>query len=119
LRILLVDDHEDTLELFSTLLEGWGHEVRAVQQSALALSTALELLPDVVFLDLGMPGLDGYDVARLLRQEPRLEEVFLVAVTGHGPEEVQARASSFDDHLMKPVDPQQLQVFLEQLSHRG
>jgi two-component system, sensor histidine kinase len=73
MRILLVDDHRDTLEIFSTLLEMWGHEVRPVQRPALALSTALEFLPDVVFLDLGMPEMDGSEVARLLRQHPRLE----------------------------------------------
>lgn len=116
MRILLVDDHRDTLEIFSALLEMWGHEVRPVQRPALALSTALEFLPDVVFLDLGMPEMDGSEVARLLRQHPRLEGLHLVAVTGHGIEEVQARGARFDAHLMKPVDPRELRGFIQRLA---
>ena len=116
MRILLVDDHRDTLEIFSTLLEVWGHEVRPVEQPALALSAALEFLPDVAFLDLGMPGMDGNEVARLLRQHPNLDGLYLVAVTGHGIEEVEAGGAGFDAHLMKPVDPRELRGFIQRLA---
>jgi len=115
MRVLIVDDHLDTLDMFSTLLELWGHEVRAIQQPALALATALELLPDVVFLDLEMPGIDGCEIARTMRGDQQLEGTFLVAVTGHGLEEDRARthAAGFDGHLLKPVDTQQLKPFLQ------
>jgi CheY-like chemotaxis protein len=116
MRVLLVDDHLDTLQIFSLLLERWGHEVRTLQQPALALTTALEFLPDVAFLDLGMPEMDGYEVARLMRQNPRLKRVFLVAVTGHSEHEERAREAGLDAHLMKPVEPRKLQSFVEVLA---
>jgi two-component system, sensor histidine kinase len=118
-RVLLIDDHSDTLEIFNALLESWGHEVRTIQQPTLAHSAALEFLPDLVLLDLGMPGLDGREVARLFREDPRFEGLFLVAVTGRTLEEVEAEGAVFDAHLMKPVDFHLLQGILEIPSGSG
>jgi CheY-like chemotaxis protein len=119
MRVLIVDDHLDTLDMFSTLLGLWGHEVRAIQQPALALAEALKFLPDVVFLDLEMPEIDGYEVARAMRGRHRLDGTFLMAVTGHGLEEDRARthAAGFDGHLLKPVVAQQLKQFLQKRPH--
>jgi CheY-like chemotaxis protein len=116
MRVLLMDDHLDTLEIYSVLFQGWGHEVRALQQPSLVLSTALEFLPDVAFLDLGMPEIDGFEVARMMRQHPRLERVFLVAMTGHSNQEDRAKEAGIEAYLMKPVDIAKLQSFVEELS---
>lgn len=119
MRILLVDDHLDTLEIFSVLFQGWGHEVRTLQQPSIALTTALEFLPDVAFLDLGMPEIDGYKVARMMRQHPRLERVFLVAMTGHSDQEDRAREAGLDSFFLKPVDLEKLKSFVEGLRSRS
>jgi CheY-like chemotaxis protein len=114
MRVLVVDDDMDTLEIFSALLGLWDHEVRTVQDAPLALSAALEFRPDFVLLDLGMPETDGYQVARLIREQPLLKATVLAAVTGYGMEEDRARtrAAGFDLHLLKPVDPVQLKALL-------
>ena len=116
MRILLMDDHLDTLEIYSVLFQGWGHEVRALQQPSLVLSTALEFMPDVAFLDLGMPEIDGFEVARMMRQHPRFETVFLVAMTGHSNQEERAKEAGINAYFTKPVDIGKLQSFVEGLS---
>jgi CheY-like chemotaxis protein len=116
MRVLVVDDDQDTLDLISTMLELWGHEVRALSESPLALPGALEFLPEIVFLDVSMPKIDGYEVAMLIRQHQALDSTFLVAVTGHGREQDKQRANAagFDMHLLKPVDLNDLQVLLKE-----
>ncbi|XXX72124.1 GAF domain-containing protein [Sorangium sp. So ce134] len=106
LRILVVDDSVDGAESLALLLRISGHEAQAVHTGPEALTAARALGPDLVFLDIGLPGMNGYEVARRLRSEPDLAGLFLVALTGWGTEEDrrQAREAGFDHHLTKPVD---------------
>lgn len=109
-RVLVVDDNVDAAESLAELLRLHGHEVVTAHTGPAAITTAQASCPEVVFLDLGLRGLDGYEVARRLRPaggagkwRPRL----LVAVTGYAAEEdrSRSRAAGFDAHLVKPVDP--------------
>ncbi|AWG45956.1 MULTISPECIES: ATP-binding protein [unclassified Massilia] len=106
LRILLADDNTDAVELLREILELEGHRVEVAADGLAALETAAGFLPDVAFLDIGMPGLNGYEVARRLRATPALAQARLVAVTGWGTQEDRARseAAGFDAHLTKPVE---------------
>lgn len=115
MRVLVVDDNQDTLDLFFTWLKLWGHEVRVLAEPVLALPAALEFLPDIVFLDIVMPEMDGCEVAVLMRQHKVLDSSFLVAVTGHGRKEDHERthAAGFDVHLLKPVEVRDLQLLLK------
>jgi PAS domain S-box-containing protein len=110
LRILLADDNQDALELLREVLEMEGHTVHAAVNGVAALEAAAWFAPDIAFLDIGMPGLNGYEVARRLRALPAGREAVLVAVTGWGTEEdrVKSSAAGFDAHLTKPVDLQSL-----------
>jgi PAS domain S-box-containing protein len=106
LRILLADDNADAVELLRDLLELEGHQVEVAANGLAAIEAAESFLPDVAFLDIGMPGLNGYEVARRLRATPALAQARLVAVTGWGTQEDRARseAAGFDAHLTKPVE---------------
>ncbi|AGP38016.1 GAF domain-containing protein [Sorangium cellulosum] len=106
LRILVVDDSVDGAESLALLLRISGHETRAVHTGPDALTATRELGADIVFLDIGLPGMNGYEVARRLRAEPDRSGLFLVALTGWGTEDDrrQAREAGFDHHLTKPVD---------------
>ncbi|MBA2542962.1 MAG: response regulator, partial [Deltaproteobacteria bacterium] len=106
LRILIVDDNVDAAELLSMLLETDGSEIRIAHTGLAALDLAAELRPHVVLLDLGLPGIDGYEVARRLRADSSLTQPLLVAVTGWGTEEDRRKTkdAGFDQHLVKPVD---------------
>ena len=114
-RILVVEDNPDGLESLVALLELLGYAAAAAQDGPAALSVAAGFAPELVLLDLGLPGMDGYDVVRALRAEPRHAGVILVALTGWGAEQDRARTAQagFDHHLTKPVDPDQLEAFLE------
>jgi len=105
-RILVVDDNEDAADSLAMMLSLDGHEVRKAYTGAKALSCVRDFLPDVVLLDIGLPGMDGYEVARLIREEPNGEHVRLIALTGYGQEsdKTRARAAGFDEHLVKPVE---------------
>jgi len=105
-RILVVDDNLDTAESLSLLLRMRGHEVGVAHSGPAALEAALAFAPEVVLLDIGLPGLDGYQVARELRRNPRLANALLVALTGYGQDEdrLLAQEAGFDHHLTKPVD---------------
>jgi len=105
-RILVVDDNADAAASLALLLRFSGHEVHVAHEGEAALSLAETLLPDVVLLDVGMPGLDGYEVARRLRERPSTRDVVIIAVTGYGAEgdRRRARAAGFDHHLTKPVE---------------
>jgi len=106
LRILLADDNQDALELLRDVLQMEGHTVQGAVNGMAALEAAAWFAPDIAFLDIGMPGLNGYEVARRLRALPAGREAVLVAVTGWGTEEdrVKSSAAGFDFHLTKPVD---------------
>ncbi|CAK0777356.1 polar amino acid transport system substrate-binding protein [Gammaproteobacteria bacterium] len=112
--ILVVDDNPDVAESFALLLEIWGHHVHVVYNGEAAIATCSQLRPEIVFLDIGLPGIDGYETARRLRQTEAGRAVYLVAVTGYGQEEdvAQATAAGFDAHLLKPVVPEALEACL-------
>jgi PAS domain S-box-containing protein len=106
-RVLLVEDRRDVADSLALLLGARGHEVRVAYDGPEALEAAGAFRPDAVLLDIGLPGLDGLEVARRLRQEPGLEGVLLVTLSGYGTEEDhrRSRESGCDAHLVKPVDP--------------
>jgi signal transduction histidine kinase len=114
LRILVVDDNEDAVESLALLLRLHGHEVRTALDGVVALEVARDFHPEVVLLDIGLPKMDGYQVARRLRAEEELHGVFLAAMTGYGQDEDRRRSqeTGFDCHLVKPVDPAALESLL-------
>jgi CheY-like chemotaxis protein len=114
-RILVVDDNADAADSLKLLLQLDGHRVEAALSSAEALERVQSFKPDIVLLDIGLPNMDGYEVARRIRAMPALADVQLIALTGYGQAEdkVRAKASGFDDHLIKPVDYSALRQALE------
>ena len=107
----------DAANSLALLLKLRGHEVRVAYSGIAALETARSYRPDIVFLDIGMPNMDGYEVARRLRQEPGLEKVVLAALTGWGQQEDRRRAAEagFNHHVVKPPEPKSLQIVLAEL----
>jgi two-component system CheB/CheR fusion protein len=105
-RVLLVEDNPDAAESLVMLLEILGHQVRVVHDGTAALDVAPDYAPHVMLVDIGLPGMDGYEVARRIRGTPALVGTVLVALTGYGREEDRQRAfaAGFDHHLVKPVD---------------
>ena len=114
-RIVVADDNEDSAESFAILLSFSGHEVRIAHDGAAALDAVRAFRPDVAFLDIGMPGLTGYEVAQAVRAEPWGREIKLIAVTGWGQNEDKRRAleAGFDHHITKPLNPSNLGSLLE------
>ena len=114
LRLMVVDDNADAAHTLALLLESVGHSVAVQTHSASALEQALAEPPDVVMLDIGMPGMDGYEMARRLTAAPTTALCTLVALTGYGSDEDRAcsYAAGFDHHLVKPVDFEALQALL-------
>jgi len=120
-RILLADDNRDALDSLATLLQCDGHEVHTAADGAEALEVAADCRPDVVLLDIGMPKLDGYEVARRIRAEPWGKSTVLIALTGWGQDEDRRRSREvgFDSHLVKPLDPDALSTLLSKLPARA
>ena len=120
-RVLIVDDNEDAAETLALLLRGDGHEVRTAHDGSAALREAEAFRPEIVFLDIGLPGMDGYAVAQRMRQEPTSAGILLVALTGYGQDEDRRRSreAGFDHHLVKPVEPAALQQLLACPAHVG
>lgn len=116
-RLLVVDDNHDAADSLAMLLRLQGHEVVVAHDGYVALKVASESRPEMAFLDIGMPGMDGYELARRLRQQPGLDDVRLAAMTGWGQEEDRRRSreAGFDHHLVKPADPIVLQELLATL----
>ncbi len=116
-RVLVVDDNKDAVEMLAITLQMFGHEVQAAYNGQTALETAVAYQPDFVLLDIGLPDMDGYEVARRLRQQPRGKNLNLIAMTGYGQDSdrQQSQQAGFDHHLVKPVEPQKLQDLLETL----
>jgi PAS domain S-box-containing protein len=114
LRVLVVDDNVDTAQSLAMLLKLYGHEVWPVHTGPKALEVAQAEQPDVILLDIGLPGMDGYEVARHLREQQGMDKVRLIAMTGYGQEADRQRSqgAGFDHHLVKPVDPAKLQELL-------
>jgi CheY-like chemotaxis protein len=119
-RILVVDDNVDAAEMLSMLLELDGHEVCAVHDGKAALTAAQTHRPDVILLDIGLPELNGYEVAKWLRSHEAFRRTVVIAMTGFGQERdcQQSLESGCDAHLTKPVAPQVLRDFLRDLNGR-
>lgn len=113
-RILVVEDNADFQELLAMSATSWGHDVDTASDGKEGLERILETSPDLALVDIGLPGLDGHEVARRVRADPRGAKVALVALTGYGSREQRAEAlqSGFDCVLVKPVEPALLQKVL-------
>jgi len=113
-RLLLIDDNVDAVESLALLLSAEGHQVRTAYEGESALAVAEDFHPDLVILDIGLPGMDGYEVARKIRARPQIGSPTLVALTGYGQQEdrKRARAAGFDHHFIKPADVQALQKLI-------
>ena len=113
-RLLVVDDNKDAADSLAMLLRLQGHEVRVAYSGMAALEMTKTYTPDVVFLDIGMPGMDGYEAARRIREQPGLGKTVLAALTGWGQQEDRRRTAEagFDHHLVKPPEPQLLESLL-------
>jgi signal transduction histidine kinase len=113
-RLLLIDDNVDAVESLALLLSADGHQVRTAYEGASALAMAEDFHPDLVILDIGLPGMDGYEVAREIRARPQIGSPTLVALTGYGQQEdrKRARAAGFDHHFIKPADVRALQKLI-------
>jgi CheY-like chemotaxis protein len=113
--VLVVDDNVDSADSLALLLRLRGHEVAVAYDGPGALQTAGSFHPEAVLLDIGLPGLDGYQVASRLRRGRRTSKALLLALTGYGQEEdqIRSRQAGFDHHLTKPIDPQVIYDLLD------
>lgn len=113
-RVLVVDDNRDSNESLATLLKLNGHQVETAEDGPAALTAARAFHPEIVFLDIGLPKMNGYDVAKRLRQEPGLNQMSLIAMTGYGQEADRRRSqeAGFDGHMVKPADPIEIEKLL-------
>jgi CheY-like chemotaxis protein len=118
LRILVADDERDQVMTLALLLADEGHEVREVYRGSEVLRVVRDFDPDVALIDIGMPGMTGYDAAREIRQVLGGTRPLLVAVTGwkQSSDRILAKLAGFDHHLAKPVDPQALLALIAPLS---
>lgn len=116
-RLLVVDDNKDAAVSLAILLRLQGHDVQVAHDGRSALELAAQFLPRIVFLDIGMPGMDGYEVARQMRQIPELKDATLAALTGWGQHEDRRRTTEagFNHHLVKPPDPKALEAVMAEL----
>jgi len=114
-RVLIADDNRDSVEMLQLLLEHWGHVTCAAFDGPEAIRAAADFRPDVVFLDIGLPGLDGYEVVRQMREMPSMRSLPIVAVSGYARAEDRARAlaSGFTAHVAKPIDIASIARFIE------
>lgn len=122
MRVLIVDDNHDAADALATLLEMLGHETQVCHDGHEALTANLQYAPDMVLLDIGLPGMDGYEVARQMLNQGRAVPPFLVALTGYGQSEDKQRSmdAGFAHHLVKPISLVLLEhVLAEALSHHG
>ena len=119
--VLVVDDNVDAAQSLAMLLEMLGHEVRMAFDGPSALEAALDQRPDMVLLDIGLPGLNGFEVAQRIRRQPQHKDIVLVAMTGYGQEADRKRSSEagFDHHLAKPADFDKLQKILATVSKKA
>ncbi len=116
-RVLVVDDVEDTARTFAYVLETLGHEARAVTSPHEVFSAGESVRPHVVFLDIGMPEIDGWTLARQLREKYTREALHLVALTAYGERQdyVRSRQAGFDAHVVKPASPKTIDAILSTL----
>ena len=116
-QILVVDDNCDAAESLAAVLEVMGNRTRWAHDGDEALQIAAGFAPNVMFIDIGMPGMNGYELARAVRSKPWGTEVVLIALTGWGQDDDrrQAREAGFDAHILKPADPTELERLLQSL----
>ncbi len=107
-HVLVVDDYDDGREMYAEFLELAGYRVSQAKDGAEALRKASDLLPDIILMDLSLPDIDGSDVARRLRKDPRTRQIPLVVVTGYAPESVQSETLQYDAFVTKPCPPDAL-----------
>lgn len=114
LRVLIVEDNHDVADMLQMMLVSWGETVRTANDALAALAAAAQFRPDVVLLDLGLPSLHGFDVARRLREQPGAAGTPIIAITGWGQEADRqgSRAAGIQHHLVKPVNPDYLRDLL-------
>jgi two-component system OmpR family response regulator len=117
LRVLIVDDNHDAADSLALLAGLWGHETRTVYSGSDVLEAARSFRPDCLVLDIGLPGQDGYALARRIRQDADLNRVRLIALSAYGGEgyEQQIREAGFDHSLTKPADPNEVERLLQML----
>ena len=114
--VLIVDDNVDAADALAGILAAWGYETVVAHDGPAALAALLDFAPDIALLDIGMPAMDGYELAAHLRFQPGCEDLPIVAITGLGSpdDEKRSRAKRFAAHLVKPVDPATLAALLRQ-----
>jgi CheY-like chemotaxis protein len=120
LRVLLVEDNQQAARSLAWLLEVWGHDVCVAADAPAALALVPEFFPDVVLLDIGLPGMDGFELAELLATNLSLRHTVLVALTAYGDEftRLRAKAAGIAEHLIKPADLESLQAILTHIKYR-
>ena len=118
LRLLVVDDNVDAAETLGMLMADAGHQVTVEHSSRIALDRAREIRPDICLLDIGLPDIDGNELARRLRLQPETAGAVLIAVTGYGQERDrnESYAAGFDYHFVKPVDMPRLQALMARIA---
>ena len=116
-RVLVVDDNHDAASTLAMILDAIGHHASVADGGAEALALVAQQRPDAIFLDIGMPGMDGYDTARALRARPGMQDVVLIALTGWGAadDRIRSREAGFNHHLTKPVELSAVQAILDSL----
>jgi CheY-like chemotaxis protein len=121
LRILVVDDLVDAADSLALLLRMLGHQVKTAHDGPAALEAAEQFQPEAVVLDIALPKLDGYQVAMRLRQDPQLQKVCLIALSGYGEQSDVERGAQagFDYHWLKPVDLDKLESVIAELANRS
>jgi PAS domain S-box-containing protein len=117
-RVLVVDDNRDSADTLAALLEAWGHDVRTLYDGPSAIAAVAEFQPKVVLLDIGLPKMNGYEVAAQLRKSANGRSLILVAFTGYGQDEDRRRVreAGFDYHLVKPLEPAELEKILDSVT---
>ena len=114
LRVLVVDDNRDVADSLGMMVKIEGHEVFVAYDTAAGLRLAAEVVPDLIIHDIGLPAMSGYEAARRLRQDPRLQKTMLIAYTGYGTEldQKQAKEAGFDRYVVKPMEHEALVALL-------
>jgi len=117
-RVLIVEDNADVADTTATMLAMAGHTLRCARDGAQGVAFAQDFEPEVVLLDVGLPVLDGYQVARRLRQMPQAQHAMIIGLTGYGmpADRQRGREAGFDHHLLKPADPAELRKLIESWS---
>lgn len=120
-RVLIVEDNVDAQQALKLLLEAWGHEVHVADDGAAGIDAILALMPDVAFVDIGLPTIDGYAVARRVSEAKMAHPPHMVALTGYGDPQQRdaALGAGFDRHVVKPADPQRLREILGEIGGRA